>query len=51
VLRDHVVGSILAGVRTPRRGRKPITWTRIDDDYQTLRLNMHTLFSDLGIAA
>lgn len=51
VLRDHVIGPILAGVRTPRRGRKPTTWTRIDDDYQTLRLDMHTLFRDLGIAA
>jgi hypothetical protein len=51
VLRDHVVGPILAGVRTPRRGRKPSTWTRIDDDYQALRLNMQTLFHDLGIPA
>jgi len=51
VLRDHVIGLILAGVRTPRRGRKPTTWTRIDDDYQTPRLDMHTLFRDLGIAA
>ena len=50
-LRDHVVGPILAGVRTPRRGRKPATWTRVDDDYQTLRLGMQTLFEDLGIAA
>ena len=51
VLRDHVVGPILAGVRSPRRGRRPSTWTRIDDDYHTLRLNMQTLFRDLGIAA
>jgi hypothetical protein len=51
VLRDQILGPILAGVRTPRRGRKPTTWTRIDDDYQTLRLDMQTLFNDLGIAA
>jgi hypothetical protein len=33
-----------------RRGRKPGTWTRIDRDYETLRIGMHTLFHDLGIA-
>lgn len=48
-LREHVIAPILAGVRTPRRGRKPATWTRIDDDYQTLRLGMHALFEDLAI--
>lgn len=25
-LREHVIGPILAGVRSPRRGRKPATW-------------------------
>ncbi len=50
-LRDHVIGPILAGVRTPRRGRKPGTWTKIDRDYESLRLGMQTLFHDLGIAA
>jgi hypothetical protein len=50
-LRDHVIGPILAGVRTPRRGRKPSTWTPIDRDYETLRLGMQTLFHDLAIAA
>jgi hypothetical protein len=24
-------------VRSPRRGRKPATWTQIDRDYETLR--------------
>ncbi|MGH3528188.1 MAG: hypothetical protein ACRDQ6_12870 [Pseudonocardiaceae bacterium] len=48
-LRDQVIAPILAGVRSPRMGRKPITWTRIDRDYETLRINMHTLFHDLGI--
>ncbi len=33
----------------PRMGRKPTHWTRIDRDYETLRINMHTLFHDLGI--
>ena len=50
VLRDHVVSPILAGVRSPRHGRKPATWTRVDRDYETLRIDMQTLFTDLGIA-
>ena len=50
-LRDQVIAPILAGVRSPRRGRKPATWTRIDRDYETLRIAMQTLFADLGIAA
>ncbi len=48
VLRDHVIASILAGVQTPRMGRKPTHWTRTDRDYETLRINMQTLFHDLG---
>jgi hypothetical protein len=48
-LREQVIGPILAGVRSPRLGRKPATWTRVDRDYETLRINMQTLFHDLGI--
>ena len=48
-LRDHVIAPILAGVRSPRRGRKPTHWTAIDRDYETLRIGMQTLFHDLGI--
>ncbi|MGH3864523.1 MAG: hypothetical protein ACRDQ4_00010 [Pseudonocardiaceae bacterium] len=48
-LREHIIGPILAGVRSPRRGRKPTTWTRIDRDYEALRAQMQTLFHDLGI--
>ena len=48
-LREHVIGPILAGVRSPRLGRKTATWTHIDRDYETLRINMHTLFHDLVI--
>ena len=48
-LRDHVIAPLLAGVRSPRMGRKPTHWTRVDRDYETLRINMHTLFHDLGI--
>jgi len=49
VLRDHVIAPILAGVRSPRLGRKPSTWTRIDRDYEQLRITMQTLLSDLAI--
>lgn len=49
VLRDQVVTPILAGVRSPRQGRKPAAGMRIDRDYESLRTNMQVLFSDLGI--
>lgn len=49
-VRDKVIGPLLAGVRTPRRGRPPATWTQIDRDYATPRLGMQALFHDLGIA-
>jgi hypothetical protein len=49
-LRDHVIEPILAGVRSPRPGRKPAHWTRIDADYQALRTGMQALFDDLGIS-
>ena len=48
-LHDQVIAPILAGVRSPRRGRKPASWTRIDRDYETLRIGMQALFDDLGI--
>ena len=51
LLRDQVIKPILAGVRVPMRGRKPSTWSALDKDYEILRLNMKTLFLDLGIAA
>ena len=50
-LRDQIIAPILAGVRSPRRGRKPAHWTAIDRDYQTLRIGMQGLFNDLGITA
>jgi hypothetical protein len=50
-LREQIIGPILAGVRSPRMGRKPITWTSVDRDYEKIRINMHTLFQDLGIRA
>lgn len=50
VLRDEVIAPILAGIVTPRQRRKPATWTKVDQDYETLRTGMHTLFGDLGLA-
>jgi hypothetical protein len=50
-LRDHVIAPLLAGVRSPRMGRKPKVWTPIDRDYETLRIDMQTLFRHLGIEA
>ncbi len=32
-----------------RPGRKPATWTKIDQDYDTLRVDMQTLFADLRL--
>jgi hypothetical protein len=48
-LREQVISPILAGIHSPRRGRKPAHWTAIDRDYETLRINMQALFHDLGI--
>jgi hypothetical protein len=48
-LREQVIAPILAGIRSPRMGRKPATWTRVDRDYEALRINMQTLFHHLGI--
>jgi hypothetical protein len=39
-LRDHVIAPIFAGIRSPRRDRPPAHWTRVDRDYQTLRIGM-----------
>ena len=49
-LRDKVIGPLVTGIRTPRRGRTPKNRTNIDRDYKTLRLAMQTLFRDLGIS-
>ena len=51
VLRDQVIRPLLAGVRTPRQGRPPSTWTRLDQHYQTLRLDLRALFKELGVTA
>jgi hypothetical protein len=48
-LRDHVIAPILAGIRSPRMGRKPKIWSPADRDYEALRIGMQTLFRHLGI--
>jgi hypothetical protein len=48
-LRDQVIAPILAGIRSPRIGRKPAIWTAADRDYETLRIGMQTLFQHVGI--
>jgi hypothetical protein len=42
--------TLLAGVRSPRMGRRPKIWTAVDRDYETLRIGMQTLFRHVGIA-
>ena len=48
-LRDEVISPILAGIRSPRQGRKPATWTPVDRDYEALRIDMHKLFQHLHL--
>lgn len=48
-LRNQVITPILAGVRSPRMGRKPAVWTSVDRDYEQLRTGMQTLYTDLGL--
>jgi hypothetical protein len=49
-VRDKVIAPLIAGIRTPRRGRPPKHRTQIDRDYENLRLGMQALFGHLGIA-
>jgi hypothetical protein len=48
-LRDQVIAPILAGIRSPRMGRKPKAWNNIDRNYEQIRINMQTLFDDLAL--
>jgi hypothetical protein len=49
-LRDHVIAPIPAGVRSPRMGRKPKTWTTIDRHNEQIRIDMQVLLGHLGLA-
>src|SRR6267154_1646079 len=48
-LRNHLIAPIIAGIRSPRMGRKPKIWTDADRDYEALRIGMQTLFRHVGI--
>jgi hypothetical protein len=48
--RDHILSPLLAGVRNPRAIPDHSSWTPVEHDYETLRLDMETLLHDLGIA-
>lgn len=50
VLREHVIAPILAGIRSPKRGRRPAHWTAVDRDYDSIRTQMQNLFDDLAIS-
>jgi hypothetical protein len=51
ILREQVIMPILAGVRSPRIGRRPNTWTPADRHYERLRIHMQPLLEELGLAA
>jgi hypothetical protein len=51
ILREKVLRPILAGVGKPRMGRKPKTWSPIDEHYEAIRQDMFSLMDDLRIAA
>jgi hypothetical protein len=48
-LRNQIIGPIIAGVRSPRMGRRPTHWNQIDRDYEALRIGMQTHFDHLAI--
>jgi hypothetical protein len=50
-LRDQVLEPLLAAVRSQPPGLDRSSWTPVEHDYETLRVDMETLFDDLGIAA
>ncbi len=50
-LRDQVIVPILAGVCSPRLGRKPSIWTPADRHYGQLRIGMQASLNELGIGA
>jgi len=46
-----VLQPLLAGSGKLKLGRKPKTWSRIDEHYKTICIDMQRLFNELGIAA
>lgn len=59
ILRDKVLKPLLAALANalvanpgrPKQGRRPKTWSSIDEHYQTLRITMYALLRDLHFAA
>jgi len=59
VLREKVLRPLLAALAHPvagspvvrKPGRKPRSWSPIDDHYQTLRIDLHALLDELHLAA
>lgn len=47
-LREQVINPLLAGTAAPHRGHKPQSSTPLDDHYETLRQDMHQLFTHLS---
>jgi hypothetical protein len=42
-LRAQVIARSWPALRSPRRGRKPASWTAVDRDYEQIRIGMQTL--------
>ena len=49
VQRNKIIGPIVAGVRSPKLGRKLAQWTAVDRDYEVLRIDTQILFDDLAV--
>ena len=48
-LREQVIAPIHANLHSSKMGRKPAHWTRVDRDYERIRIDMQTLFTVLAI--
>ena len=51
VLREKIIRPLLAASSQPEPPGKPAHPVPLDQHYETLRVGMHDLFTDLGIAA
>ncbi len=51
ILRDHIIKPILAGVSTSAPSSKPPISTLVDQHYDRVRIDIRSLFEELGIAA
>ncbi len=48
-LRHQVISPILAGIRGPKMGCKPVHWNRVDRNCEGIRIDMQTLLNELAI--